>query len=221
MNRVRVLVEGQTEKVFVRDILIPYFASRQIYLHALMLRRQGGITPYVRAKEVIIRSLKEDVDLFCTTMVDFYGMPADWPGRNQANNYRIITEKADIVEDGILKDIAGHLGNSFNPNRLMPYVQMHEFEALLFSSPLKLAESLGDKKLSSIFQTIRNEFSTPEEIDDNYETCPSRRIEGVFEGFKKTINGITAAGRIGLETIRQECPHFNEWITKLENLGNQ
>ena len=221
MNRVRVLVEGQTEQAFIRDILIPYFDPRHIYLHAVKLRRQGGITPYERAKEVIVRSLKEDAALICTTMVDFYGMPADWPGRDQANRRQIYAEKADIVEVSILKNIAEHLGTSFNPNRLMPYVQMHEFEALLFSSPLKLAESLGDRKLSSIFLTIRNKFSTPEEIDDHYDTCPSRRIEGVFEGFKKTINGITAAAHIGLETMRQECPHFNEWIAKLEDIGNQ
>jgi len=221
MNRVRVLVEGQTEQAFIRDILSPYFDLRQIYLHAVKLRRQGGITPYERAKDVITKSLKEDAALICTTMVDFYGMPTDWPGREQANRCRGCAEKADIVEDSILKDITESLGSSFNPFRLMPYVQMHEFEALLFSSPLKLAESLGDKKLSSIFQTIRNEFSTPEEINDNYDTCPSRRIEGFFEGFKKTINGISAASRIGLETIRQECPHFNKWIEKLENIGNQ
>jgi hypothetical protein len=220
MNRIRVLVEGQTEQTFIKDILIPYFDTRQIYLHAVKLRRQGGITPYERAKEVIVRSLKEDAALICTTMVDFYGMPTDWPGREQANRCQSCADKADIIESSILKDIAGQLGNSLNPNRLMPYVQMHEFEALLFSSPLKLAESLGDKKLSSIFLTIRNEFSTPEEIDDHYDTCPSRRIEGVFEGFKKTINGISAASRIGLVTMRQECPHFNEWITKLENIGN-
>jgi hypothetical protein len=221
MNRIRILVEGQTEQAFIKNILIPYFDSRQIYLHAVKLRRQGGITPYQRAKEVIVRSLKEDAALICTTMVDFYGMPKDWPGRTKANLYRDGTEKVDIVESGILKDIAGHLGNSFNPNRLMPYVQMYEFEALLFSSPVKLAESLGDEKLSSIFQTIRNEFSTPEEINDNYDTCPSRRIEGVFQGFKKTINGISAASLIGLEKMRRECPHFNEWITKLEGIGNQ
>ena len=221
MNRVRVLVEGQTEQAFLRDILIPYFDPRQIYLHAVKIKRQGGITRYAKAKDVIVRSLKEDSALICTTMVDFYGMPADWPGRDQANRSQICAEKADIVEVSILKNIAGHLGTSFNPNRLMPYVQMHEFEALLFSSPVKLAESLGNKKLSSTFLTIRNKFSSPEEINDHYDTCPSRRIEGVFQGFKKTINGITAASRIGLETMRQECPHFNEWITKLENIGNQ
>jgi hypothetical protein len=165
--------------------------------------------------------LKEDAGLICTTMVDFYGMPADWPGRDQANRCHSYIEKANRVEDSILEDIAGSSRNSSNPRRLMPYVQMHEFEALLFSSPMKLAESLGDKKLSSAFLIIRNKFSTPEEINDHYDTCPSRRIEGVFEGFKKTINGMTAAGRIGLETMRQACPHFGEWITKLEDIGNQ
>jgi hypothetical protein len=98
---------------------------------------------------------------------------------------------------------------------------MYEFEALLFSSPAKLAESLGIEKSIPTFMAIRNEFSNPEEINDSYDKCPSRRIEGVFQGFKKTINGITAASRIGLETMRQECPHFNEWITKLEDIGNQ
>jgi hypothetical protein len=221
MNRVRVLVEGQTEQAFIRDVLRPHFDPRQIFLHAVKFRRQGGITPYERAKEVILRSLKEDADLICTTMVDFYGMPEDWPGRKQANRCRICTEKAFIIEAGILKDITGQLGNSFYPNRLMPYVQMHEFDALLFSSPAKLAQSLGSGKLSTTFVDIRNKFSTPEEINDHYDTCPSRRIEKVHEDFKKTIDGISAASRIGLETMRRECPHFNEWITKLEGIGNQ
>jgi len=219
MNRVRVLVEGQTEQAFIRDILKPYFDSRQIYLHAVMLKRQGGISRYAKAKDVIVRSLKEDTALICTTMVDFYGMPTDWPGRDQANHCQSYTEKAVIVERSIVDDIAGSLGNSFDPRRLMPYVQMHEFEALLFSSPALLAESLGDKKLSSSLLTMRNTFSTPEEINDHYDTCPSRRIEGVFQGFRKIINGITAASRIGLKTMRQECPHFNDWITRLETLG--
>jgi hypothetical protein len=221
MNRVRVLVEGQTEQAFIRDILRPHFDPRQIFLHAVKFRRQGGITPYERAKEVILRSLKEDPDLICTTMIDFYGMPLEWPGRELANHYHICTEKAVIIEAGILKDIADQLGNSFNPNRFMPYVQMHEFEALLFSSPAQLAESFGIEKSIPTFMAIRNEFPNPEEINDRYDTCPSRRIEKVLEDFKKTIDGISAAAQIGLETMRRECPHFSEWITKLEDIGNQ
>ena len=220
MSRIRVLVEGQTEQAFVRDILNPYFISHGVYLHAVMFRRTGGICPYDRAREVLSRSLKEDASLVCTTMVDFYGLPSDWPGRNQAKSCKNYLDKAITVENNILNDIKEFLGDSFNLNRFTPYVQMHEFEALLFSSPDILAVSLGDKNLSSVFSDIRNEFSNPEEINDNYDTCPSRRIEMIFQGFKKTINGITAASKIGLETMRQECPHFNEWITKLEDIGN-
>lgn len=221
MNRVRILVEGQTEETFVNDILSPHLNQMGVYPHAFLFRKKGGSFAYQRARKEILISLKEDNALICTTMVDFYGMPTDWPGRDQANHCHSCAGKADTVEHSILEDVVGHLGNSFDPRRLMPYVQMHEFEALLFSSPVKLAESLGDKKLSSTFLTIRNGFPTPEEINDNYETCPSRRIEGVFQSFKKTIDGVTAASRIGLGKMRQECPHFNEWITKLEAIGNQ
>ena len=221
MSNIKILVEGPTEILFVNEVLKPHFYERGIYIKPFLFQKTGGVPKYSISQKQILNTIRSDPSCFCTTMVDFYGMPTNWPGREQANRCQSCTEKADMVEGGIFEDIAGHLGSSFNPNRLMPYVQMHEFEALLFSSPLKLAESLGDKKLSSTFLTIRNEFSTPEEIDDHYDTCPSRRIEGVFEGFKKTINGITAAGRIGLETMRRECPHFNEWITKLEDIGNQ
>ena len=221
MSNIKILVEGQTEVLFVNSVLKPHFYERGIYIKPFLFQRAGGVPKYSISQKQILNTIKSDPSCFCTTMVDFHGMPSDWPGRNQANCYQSITEKANAVERSILEDVAGSLGNAFNPHRLVPYVQMHEFEALLFSSPMKLAESLGDKKLSSAFLTMRNKFSTPEEINDHRDTCPSRRIEGVFQGFKKTINGITAAGRIGLETMRQKCPHFNEWVARLEDIGNQ
>ncbi|OHB76463.1 MAG: hypothetical protein A2Z25_08035 [Planctomycetes bacterium RBG_16_55_9] len=223
MNRVCVLVEGDTEASFVDSILRPEFerAAKAVLLYPVLFRKQGGSFNYEKCQKVILRALKQDRSVHITTMVDFYGMPKDWPGRDQANQCHNYIEKANVIEDSILKNITESLGRSFNPHRLIPYVQMHEFEALLFSSPVQLAEGLGDKELSSAFQTIRNKFPTPEEINDRYEKCPSRRIISIFQGFKKTINGITAARRIGLDTMWRECPHFNEWVTKLENLGNR
>jgi hypothetical protein len=222
MNRVRILVEGQTEQNFVRDILKPYFENQGIFLHAVMFNRTGGIVGYQKkAKNVIVSSLKEDTGLYCTTMIDFYGMPSDWPGRIQANQCTNYLKKALTVENNILTDIKDSWGDSFNPQRFLPYVQMHEFEALLFSSPEKLALSLGDEKFSTSFLEIRKKYTNPEEINDNYDTCPSRRIVGIFPDFRKTINGLPAANHIGLEIMRKECPHFNEWITKLENLGDR
>lgn len=111
------------------------------------------------------------------------------------------------------------MGNSWNPARFIPYVQMHEFEALLFSNTSVLAGN--DPKISERFLQVLKSFSYPEEINDHYDTCPSRRIQQHLENYVKTVDGIVIAQKIGLQTMRQECPHFNEWITKLENLGNQ
>jgi hypothetical protein len=111
------------------------------------------------------------------------------------------------------------MGDSWNPAQFIPYVQMHDFEALLFSDISVLAAD--NLRISMQLACILGSFSCPEEINDNYETCPSRRIKQHIENYVKTVDGIIAAHKIGLTKIRRECPHFNEWITKLEDIGNQ
>jgi len=217
MSRVRVLVEGQTERAFVDGVLKPHFDPSGIYLHALMFRPRGGRPRYAQAKERIANSFKEDNDLICTTMVDFYELGKDWPGREQANSCRTVTEKAKTIEDALLVDVQSCMGDSFNPARFTPYVQMHEFEALLFSNPVILADKL-ESSLKTCFENIRDQFSSPEEINDNYETCPSRRIKHACPSYDKVADGKLISKAIGLEMIRTECPHFNEWLTKLESL---
>ncbi|MDH4201770.1 MAG: DUF4276 family protein [Phycisphaerae bacterium] len=219
MNRVKVLAEGQTEVKFVNSILAPFWGSKGIALAPVLLRERGGSFRYSRIQKEITNALKSESRVYVTTFVDYYGMPNDWPGREAANAYQTVQEKAKTIEDALLSDIQKQMGEPFNPARFIPYVQMHEFEALLFSDPIVLANSLGETALSEYFDKIRNSFSSPEAINDNFETCPSRRITNVYPQFKKTINGITAAGHIGLNQMRQACPHFNEWITKLESLA--
>ncbi len=51
--------------------------------------------------------------------------------------------------------------------RFLPYVQMYEFEGLLFSDPAKLAQGLGEADLEADFAKIRAGFPTPEEINDS------------------------------------------------------
>jgi hypothetical protein len=218
MSRVRILVEGQTEETFINEILNPHLNQMGVYPHAFLFRKKGGSFTYQRAKKEILNSLKENTSLICTTMVDFYGMPRDWPGRNNAGRCGAYLDKASIVEDELLKDITSQMGGGWNPVQFIPYIQMHEFEALLFSDTLILAES--DLKVSQQLGNVLQSFSCPEEINDNYDTCPSRRIEKYITNYVKTVNGIIAAQKIGLVKMRQECPHFNEWVTKLENLGN-
>lgn len=220
MSRVRVLVEGQTEQTFVRDVLAPLLAGSGVYLHPVPFGTGGGIPKYATARKDIVRSLKGDSGLYCTTMVDFYGMPTDWPGREHANSVRDFQEKAKIVEDALMADIAHEMEGSFNSERFIPYVQMHEFEAILFSDPVKFADLLGKPNLAEQFQSICDDFACPEEINDNYETAPSRRIKKVFSSYSK-IDGVSAAKQIGLQSIREKCPHFDQWLSKLEQIGNQ
>jgi hypothetical protein len=68
------------------------------------------------------------------------------------------------------------------------------------------------------FQAIRGQFQNPEEINDSPITAPSKRIIDLHSGYEKPLFGTLAALEIGLETIRNECPHFAAWITQLEGL---
>ena len=219
MSRVRILVEGQTEETFVNAILSPHLNQMGVYPHAFLFRKKGGSFAYQRARKEILNSLKEDNTLICTTMVDFYGMPNDWPGKTESQSCQNYQDKAQRVEQALSEDIVAQMSGSWNRAQFIPYVQMHEFEALLFSATSILAVS--SSRVSAQLENVLQSFSCPEEINDNYQTCPSRRIKQHIENYVKTVDGIIAARKIGLPKMRLKCPHFNEWVTKLESLGNQ
>ena len=214
MVRVHVLVEGQTEEAFVGRILQFHFNRHNIYLYPRLVGKpghRGGIGEYQRAKRDILATLKQDASAFCTTMFDYYGMPGSWPGRETAAG------DPEAIEQEILADISAEMGGGFNLARLIPYVQMHEFEALLFSNPKVLAAGLESVDESSIPQ-IRDQFANPEEIDDSQQTAPSRRIARLDCSYQKVNDGVVIAKKIGVDTMRATCPHFNQWIGRLEAL---
>ncbi|MFC1636570.1 DUF4276 family protein [Planctomycetota bacterium] len=219
MSNVKILVEGPTEVLFVKEILKPYFHKKGIFVKPILFQVDGGVPKYSRSQREILNTIKSDRSCFCTTLVDFYGLPRGWPGRKDADSCKTYLHKATSVEKAIFADICVQLGSSFNESRFIPYVQMHEFEALLFSDTSVLAAS--NSTISSHLERILQSFSCPEEINDNYNTCPSRQIKQHIEDYVKTVNGIIAAQKIGLETMRRECPHFNDWIRKLESIGSQ
>jgi hypothetical protein len=211
-------VEGPTEALFVNEVLKPYFYEKRVFVKPFLFQEGGGIRKYPRSQTEILNTIKSDRSCFCTTLVDFYGLPRDWPGREDADIHRAYLDKATTVEKALFANICEQLGSSFDRSRFIPYVQMHEFEALLFSDTSILAAS--DSRVSDQLERVLQSFSCPEEINDNYNTCPSRRIEQHIDNYVKTVDGIIAARKIGLKKMRQECPHFNEWIEKLENIGS-
>jgi hypothetical protein len=222
MVRLHVLVEGQTEETFVKNVLQTHFNGRGIYLYPRLIGKpghRGGIGEYPRAKGDILTTLKQDAGAFCTTMFDYYGMPDSWPEREAARQ-KPLADRPVAIERAILADVSAELGGGFNCARFIPYVQMHEFEALLFSDPRLLADGL-ELSDDSETQRIRGQFQSPEEINDSQQNAPSKRILRLNGGYSKVTDAVLISQKIGLHVMRSECAHFNEWIERVEALANR
>ncbi len=216
-------VEGQTEESFVDNVLAPHLyrvgytlVSPRLLGNARQRSRRGGIRPWDSVRKDILNHLTEDKSALATTMVDYYGLPDTWPGREEGGQKGTLQARAASVEQAVLHDISESLGGSFDPRRFVPYVVMHEFEGLLFSDPDRFAQGMGMPDLSSELQAIRDEFDNPEEINDSPETHPSRRVRDLYKGYQKPLMGVLAAEEIGLDAIRGECPLFSRWVEELE-----
>lgn len=86
-------------------------------------------------------------------------------------------QKAFTVEDALSEDINREQGQGFDPARFVPYVMMHEFEGLLFSDCERFSQGIGRPELGVALQAVREQFSSPEEINDSPATAPSKRVE--------------------------------------------
>ena len=228
MTRLFVLVEGETEETFVNDVLAPHlYRAGYINVSARLVggqhqrRHRGGIRPWPGTLRSIENLLRQDTGLIVTTMVDYYGLPTRgagaWPGRAEAVRLPL-PGRAIHVENAIHSDVAASMGDSFNPARFVPYVMMHEFEAMLFSDCERFAQAIDHPELADNFQAIRDGFGTPEEINDSPVTAPSRRIGDLAPDYQKPVDGTAAVSAISLDTIRGECPHFGQWLGLLERL---
>lgn len=227
MGRMLIHVEGETEETFVNEILRDHLlqhgfsnVSARIVGNSRLRDRRGGIRAWSAVRKDIMNHLREDPASLATTMVDYYALPQSgdraWPGRDVAGN-QPFTFKAYTVENALSIDLCTEMGGDFNPNRFVPFVMMHEFEGLLFSNCERFGIGIGRPDLISQFQRIRDQFTSPEEINDSPETAPSKRIIALVPGYQKPFFGPLAAMEIGLDAIRTECPHFNDWLTRLES----
>ena len=213
MKRCLILVEGQTEERFVKDVLCPEFESRGFYLSPTILTTKivksgpnfkGGVTSYAKLRADLDKLLRSGAVV--TTMIDYYGLPSDTPGMSNRPIGRAI-DRVKHVERAIFDDV----GSPY----LLPFLALHEFEALLFVDHETTALVIpAPEKASELLAIARG--AEPEDINENPETAPSKRLKQVFPSFRKTLHGPTAAKRIGLSALRARCPHFDSWITRLE-----
>jgi hypothetical protein len=220
--RLHIIAEGQTEQNFVKKILQRHLAERNIFADARCVltskdkraakEYRGGLLSYEKAKKDIQSWLKEDFRDECrfTTMFDLYAMPDDFPGYSEAMQSADKYERVHFLEE--------KMGNDIGDRRFIPYIQLHEFEALILADPQKLEwEYLEhDTPIQRLIALAGNQ--NPELINDGPQTAPSKHIEKEIPGYDKATAGVAVVGRIGLHTLRQKCRHFHEWVSRLENL---
>jgi hypothetical protein len=221
MIRIHVICEGQTEETFVNQVLAETFSSKDINLYPALIGKpghKGGNVSFERLFTDVRNRLLGDRNAWCTTFFDFYGLREEFPGKKEASTIANMDNKADIVLRAMTNELQARLGEE-PLQRFIPYIQMYEFEGLLFSDPRNLAKGINQAALEEEFEAIRNSVTTPEWINNSVETAPSKRILNLYRGYDKPTHGSLAALEIGLTTIRNECARFGNWLNRMESLS--
>lgn len=193
MNNIEVyiIVEGSTEQTFIRDLLGPALSYKGIYLHPVLIGKpghKGGNIRFERTKQDICNFLKQRPDTYISTMFDYFKIDTSWPGRVDIESNDSAVEKAKRLENATLLEIKHFFPNYDIEKRFIPYIEMHEFEALLFSDASKLANILCIN--SKTIENILSECGEPEEINDNSETAPSKRLQNLYgKNYRKVAMG--------------------------------
>lgn len=214
------MVEGQTEESFIKDVLAPALYPRGIYATPTILGvpgHKGGNVNYARVKKDVLLQLKQDQAAYCSTMFDLYRLGSGFPGMPLSNSSSGL-DKATRIENAVRDDIASAIPYLRAETRFIPYIQVHEFEGLLFSDINAFTSALRRQDIFLQFKSIRDAFATPEDINDDPNTAPSKRVTKLYPSYRKVIDGVTAARDVGLKSMRRECPHFDSWVTKLESV---
>lgn len=221
--RLNITAEGQTEERFVKQTLSGYLGHFNISTDVRNVLTskdkkkcyRGGLISYEKAKKDILTWLKEDnnSEARFTTMFDLYALPKDFPGYNESQKITEAYKKVEFLETAFKEDV--------NDKRFIPYIQLHEFEALLLSKPQELElEYFEHAKAIKNLIKIVEEKGNPELINDDPDTAPSKRIIKLIPEYEcnKVSVGASIAGIIGIEWLKEKCKHFNEWLLKLEQL---
>lgn len=224
--RLHIIAEGQTEEKFVKHTLSEHLGSFQISTdvrrvfvsrdkrHAKMYR--GGLLDYEKAKKDIRTWLKEEQGTACrfTSMFDLYALPENFPAYRETATLRDPYQRVERLERAFQDDIGDR--------RFIPYLQLHEFEALVLANPANLEYEYFEhadaiKQLQGILQEMGG---NPELINDNPKTAPSKRIQALIPEYDKVNVGAEIAGINGIGFLKGTCPHFSAWLTRLETLSD-
>ncbi len=234
MNRVTIycLVEGFSEANLVKRMLAPHLAQRGIDISAPMVttRRDrkagqvfkggGAFRHYLGDLERLIRQHGNRPNTWFTTLIDLYGLPGDFPDYEKGKKISESRRRVEFFEAEL-----GKVGADLGSQRFIPYIQLHEFETLLLVN----VEAMGtlflkDARELELLAADVAKFDDVEEINHTPTGAPSKRIASyisVYEKYKRSdqSGAINVLEIVGLDTLRANCRHFNDWVSSLEGLA--
>lgn len=224
--RLNITVEGQAEERFVKETLASWLGYFNITtdVRCVLTSRdkyrqyRGGLISFEKAKSDIMKWLKTDrhPETRFTTMFDLYRLPNDFPGYNTAKNVHDPYLRVHAIEE--------EFGKEINDWRFIPYIQLHEFETLLFAQPnfLLLEYINRNSEIARLVKMLESVGLNPELINDRPDSSPSKRIIRLIPEYEgnKVNTGAAIVGLIGIEKLKQSCRHFKGWIDNLEKLSS-
>jgi len=205
-----VVCEGETEETFVRRVLSGRLTQKTLKPSCL-----GGIEPngYKKLVGAVRQWLRTKGITHVTTMIDLYKLPSDFPRKTQAHSDPY--KKVRSLEQALAEEI--------QDARFIPYIMLHEFEALLLTKTgleiIRKRARVGKndrswKELQRDLARVRK----PEMLNDGANSHPSARIKAIWPRFKKTTDGVGILEQVPWEELCAACRHFGDWIRKLEAL---
>lgn len=222
------VVEGPTEEGFFNALLKPHLGSFGVVASAslagkLIAQKRGHIGRRSRGgghfrhwRDDILRILSEDRRdaRRVTSLFDLYGLPDDFP---ELEAQRLVQDTNRRCED-----LQRAFAEAVNDRRFIPYIQRHEFEALVLAALPCLRGLLDAKDSLTGLDRLAGEIRglAPEDVNDGPETAPSKRLKRHVPGYSKTLHGPLATEGAGLAALRQACPRFDGWVHQLESLGS-
>ena len=215
MKRIIIICEGPTEKEFCEKVLAPYLWQHEIDIQTPLIKISGGgIVKWDNLRRQVENHLKESSSVFVSTLIDYYGLyqKYNFPKWGEGNKINDKNDRMLFLEKAMNKDISESL-----QYRFIPYLQLHEFEALLFIDLQTFYEQVPRSDLVGIdeLEDTFAKYINPEMINNSKDTSPGHRLERIIKGYKKPLYGHYLAEAIGIERIRSKCPRFNNWIDTL------
>ena len=216
MKRLIIICEGETEQQFCKDVLYNHFFSRDIVIETPLIKKSmGGLVSWESIKKQILLHLQGEA--IVTMLIDYYGIEDKhfFPKWTESKAVVSRIDRMTFLENAMKEDIDDRVRFRF-----VPYIQLHEFEGLLFNNIETFKNIIPENEFTNIreLETTINSNINPELINDGVTTAPSKRLESLILGYNKIVYGAVLAEEIGLERIRAKAVRFNEWIAKLESI---